>query len=62
MIYRFNVISIKILLAFFAQMEKKIPQIEWTLKGAKIDKVTLKKKVGAIILPDFKAYDNAIAI
>ena len=40
---------------FCTNGKKKIPKLAWTLKGAKIDKMTLKKKVGAFILHDFKA-------
>ena len=59
-VYRFNVIPIKLLMAFFTELEQKISQFIWKYRRPHIAKAVLKKKNGAggINLPDFRLYDN----
>ena len=62
-IYIFNVIPIKLSIAFFIELEQKVSQFTWKHRRTRLAKAVLKKKNGAgINHPDFRLSYKATVI
>lgn len=59
LIYRFNALPIKVLAGYFMGIGKLILKFIWRGQRARITNTILKKKLGGLILHDFKAYHKA---
>ena len=63
-IYRFNVVPIKILMAYFIELEQIFQKLIWNHKRPQTAIAVLRKKnkIGGIMLPDIKLHYKAIVI
>ena len=58
-IYRYNAIPIKLPMAFFTELDKKISQFIWKHKNPQIAKAVLRKKNKARTSPSLLSYYTA---
>ena len=61
-IYRFNVLSIKILTNFFTEIDKLTPMFTWKFKRLRTVKIILKKaQVEGCALSDFRTHHTTVS-
>ena len=63
-IYRFSVLTIKLPMVFFTELEQILSQFVWKYKKSPLAKTILRKKngTGGSNLPDFRLYYKATVI